>query len=946
MDAFFGQVAKAFAGSIGLAPDWTMAVDESAEELAMRTVNAMLEATDKRSISAALWTFRRGTVSSVLEALLQLAAKFSMMPDDAGASASFAEPAVRRWTSDEVRPVLRLLGGTGWVPRTRTGKPDGRWQRASEKLAASLQPGTDVTSLLAQTLGQRALDGGEYYGSSVPAELCVPLTPLLECAREALRERHRARERAFHWLAAHYARRRKEANFASGAYTFGDVAAMVTAAAVNCDDLYFRLGTRYAHVLFDEFQDTSRLQFRFFQPVVEEIGATGGEVLIVGDEKQAIYGWRGGDRELMHAPLADLEKRIGAGEGRVLSESFRSSPAVLDAVNRTFSALRGPWLAEDASDAGVLVAAGREWAAAFPQHRAAERARRLRGRVRLFECTVTNEDGAEEREQLLIQQAVALVGEHLREDPDREIALLLRRNRLMPALIVALRGAHPDLNVSGEGGNPLTDSRAVEIILALLTWLDHPGHSAALHLVQTSALAAAFCFPQGEDGGRSMFAFARDLRRALMERGFAEVLRGWLRHESFARECSDHDRQRLAQLVDVACEFDARGPVRLSEFVAHVRARRVERPGGSRLRVMTVHASKGLEFETIILLDMDSQPGGRGDDFLPDADGTLRLIPSKTDAPLMGLDALVERNTRDGFMDELSVLYVAMTRAKSFLDIVLNAGSKRPSAALLRAALKPDSARVVASHEGSSVRENDSTQGDSTPDEISRDPGIAVSSAGVGKAAPIPEPHTRTVYVTPSGAGEAGVIAISSILSPSDRTAMRRGELIHAWLEQVCWLGEEEPPVEVWVGAALAEADAPPRREIERWAGALHREMHTPGTGLHRVFTRPAAAAGESIELWRERRFAVVREAAGRSELMNGSFDRVHLWRDSKGRAIRAAIHDFKTDAWSTPEERAAIEAKYAPQLESYRSALTLLVPELPAGTITAALVFVSAQGG
>ena len=52
---------------------------------------------------------------------------------------------------------------------------------------------------------------------------------------------------------------------------------------------------------------------------------------------------------------------------------------------------------------------------------------------------------------------------------------------------------------------------------------------------------------------------------------------------------------------------------------------------------------------------------------------------------------------------------------------------------------------------------------------------------------------------------------------------------------------------------------------------------------------------------------------------------------------------DFKTDRSSSPEERAAIEKRYAPQLEAYRSALLLLCPELNESAVTASLVSVNA---
>jgi ATP-dependent exoDNAse (exonuclease V) beta subunit len=946
MDAFFGQIAKAFSSDLGFAPDWTMAVNEAEADLLRRTLHALLNATDHRSLGAALWTFRRGVVSSMLDALRDLAPEFSAAKQDGEVVAEFTEPAPRRWSGAEITGASHVLAArTAWIPRNKSDrKPPKAWETALDKIAEALQPGAEAIPLIEITLAQRILFGGDFQRHPIPPELRDALRPLIERASEAMRHRHLAREDALRWLGAHYSRHRRAANFSGGSYTFSDVAAMVTAAALDCSDLYFRIGTRYEHVLFDEFQDTSRLQFRFFQPIVEEIGSTGGEVLIVGDEKQAIYGWRGSDRALMHAPLRELGARIGDGGEKTLDESYRSSPAVLGAVNRTFTRLRKPWLDEDVKDRPALETAGNEWAATFPEHRAAKVVRNLQGRVRVLKVANEPDGDTESHKQALVAKALELVGAHLAEDSQRKIAVLLRKNSLMPRLIASLRSAHPDVDVSGEGGNPLTDSRAVEVILGVLTWLDHPGNTAAHHLVTHSPLAVVFGFSGiGETAHSEAASLARELRHRIMERGYATVLREWLRHPAFPAACSDHDLQRCEQLLEVAREFDTGGPGRISEFVAHVRARRIERPGGSGVRVMTIHASKGLEFEAVILVDIDARPGGHGTPILHNPDGTFHIVPSKEQAPLMGLDDLVQRNLREDFMEELSVLYVAMTRARSFLDIVLRAEAKVPVAALLRAALLPVGEDGIAEEfAGVSFRASQETRGTTNDATYDGDPGMAAEAPP--ESAPLASAFGRTVHITPSGADERTTVNVARILSPTNRAAMRRGELIHEWLRQIAWFEDGLPETETWIASAAETAPEVDRRDITRWAHGLVKEVRSADTALHRTFSRPAAAPGEVIELWRERRFAVVREFGGRNDVVSGSFDRVTLWRDAQGRAVRAQITDFKTDRFDSPQERAQIEARYAAQLDAYRHALCLLCPELKARDVKASLAFVRAE--
>jgi hypothetical protein len=292
-------------------------------------------------------------------------------------------------------------------------------------------------------------------------------------------------------------------------------------------------------------------------------------------------------------------------------------------------------------------------------------------------------------------------------------------------------------------------------------------------------------------------------------------------------------------------------------------------------------------------------------------------------------------------MEELSVLYVAMTRARSFLDIVLRDAAKVPVASLLHAALLPVGGDgVTESFAATAACPPAAEQGAHHATTTQRDPGMAGGLPAEDE--PLLSAFGRTVHVTPSGAGHSGNVSIARILSSTNRAAMRRGEIIHSWLREVSYIEDGLPDAGDWVSAAT-EADRDiDRREVARWASGLLEDACRTGSELHRALSLPVTAAGESVELWRERRFVVTREAGGRNEVMNGSFDRVVIRRDPAGRAIQAGIVDFKTDGFGSREEREALVERYRPQLESYRAALGILLPSLRPEDITASLVFVA----
>lgn len=102
--------------------------------------------------------------------------------------------------------------------------------------------------------------------------------------------------------------------------------------------VYEKMGSFYDHFLIDEFQDTSTLQWQNFKPLIENSLAEGHENLVVGDVKQSIYRWRGGDWRLL---LKGLKEDIPSPfyHEQALSHNFRSKPNIIDFNNDLFTAM-------------------------------------------------------------------------------------------------------------------------------------------------------------------------------------------------------------------------------------------------------------------------------------------------------------------------------------------------------------------------------------------------------------------------------------------------------------------------------------------------------------------------------------------------------------------------------------------------------------------------------
>ncbi len=101
--------------------------------------------------------------------------------------------------------------------------------------------------------------------------------------------------------------------------------------------IYEKVGTYFHHYLMDEFQDTSNLQWKNFIPLLREAWDQGNANLIVGDVKQSIYRFRGGDLELLQHEVAN---EFGADriDWQVLNRNYRSEEAIVTFNNTFFAA--------------------------------------------------------------------------------------------------------------------------------------------------------------------------------------------------------------------------------------------------------------------------------------------------------------------------------------------------------------------------------------------------------------------------------------------------------------------------------------------------------------------------------------------------------------------------------------------------------------------------------
>ncbi len=948
LDAFFARLAQLYAPELALAPDWRIASPVEIERGKSEALSRALGERESEEWIALLREIERRPASrSVHEVLLQVVqdahGSFLESGEDAWASIEGPKP----FDEEESAAFLRELANVP-VPLTQQRKPRVKWANALRESIASFER-REWEELFGKGLGKKVLAGeAEFDGVTIGPELEAIFARALRHAASQLAARIDRQNRATWRLLERLDHSWRALQTERGLYRFDDLPRLLAesrggvASRERLTELAWRLDARIDHLLLDEFQDTAPAQWRILAPLAEELAADGTgarSFFAVGDSKQSIYGWRGAEPRLLNELAASLNV-----EPERMSLSRRSSSVVISAVNQVFETLDQNPVFDAKPDDRPIAAAWREQ---FDQHATAKT--ELAGAVRIFSVAFEDGDDAPTKQLRALERAVELAVEHRARAPRASIAILLRRNRSLPFVVHRLKQA--GLVASGEGGSPLTDSSSVQAALSLLHLCDHPSDTAARFHVETSPFASVLGLDRKLDDVQ-IASFARERRRELLEKGYAALLERL--RPALEKNASEFERHRFAQLIELAIAWETEQGLRPSDFVERVRSERVEDTSRALVQVMTVHAAKGLEFDVVILAELEREWGKLEDRFLwrrrdrdpraelsivtRNANGAVRSILARSGFPLL---EELHREARDrSIRDELSTLYVAMTRAIHALDVVLveRGSSVRFTAAeILRAAFDvpaPDETALAWTVPGSDASW-ESKFAELSKSEETETPGTRVRRAIEFRRAAAPRELART---SPSRLEQSFGASIE-LVDAQRRVARLRGSRFHAWFEAIEWLADFAASDDELVqlarrrgfGGEGLEADVDDFRA--RLAGSVVANL------LGR-----ARYSGE-LEVWRERRFQRVLTSDSRSrELMTGAFDRVVISR-AAGRAVAAEIIDFKSDALADGGDESVARAtdRHRPQLAAYRAALAAML-ELEPAKIRTTLFFVEAD--
>ncbi len=910
MDQFFGRIARAFPFELGLGREFQM-MDEAAQEEGRRRVldeffhvvtespqglaqfvELLRQQSRNRSGQSVLQTIERAAASlhaSYLETppglvwgdadtIWPQGSAVLAAPSVKDAAANFWEEAVV--TNPNLGTEARAQWDV-WLDLACAHRPPRRMDPALEKFATDKL----VNAKLDKKSGELYVPVGNKGENRLYLRGCLP--DLREALRLALVklevEAKLAESRALHSIVGHYEEVYHAAVRETGALTFADIA-MLLAEETDAPwrrDLDYRLDGRHDHWLLDEFQDTSRTQWKIMEPLADEIiQDTSGvrSFFYVGDTKQAIYGWRGGDARLFweirdrynHGPS-------GAVQVDTLEISHRSDASIVSAVE---AVLNPATVAAQAGEFRFAPAVVDAWKRAWVEHR--PRPGAAEGYAEFKIVSVEAEDGNDTTGDALARGVLETI-RHV--DPigrGLECAILVRTRDELARYVALLKGE--GIPVAAEGKiNPCLATHLGVALLSLAKFVACPSD-----VISRAYLAAS---PLGASLGADDDSFRLELMTAATARGFAPTFRDFVTHAGAGGGISMKDADAfLAAAADYDASRTEAGDWRsFIKFIEHRTLEENETPGA--IRVMTIHNSKGLGVDMVILPEL----GGKAMSEFRDSSGVVlhrfaggevswgMSLPRKEFCeadPTLG--AAREEIRAQQTYEALCVLYVAMTRAKHALYCFAVRGRNDKNAGNWLGRTFPPVA-------------------DEKDVRFIGDPhwfeGYALAPSEILEPLSGPltlESNRLPDAVSPSRAG-ASKFSSADLLGAGQKR--RLGIEVHELLARVEWL--DAVPSDL-----LDHASAEARKIV--------------GNFLSTVAARTVLGQPDKpVTLWRERAFDVLIDG----QVVSGIFDRVCVRLGADAQPLGADIFDFKLAAPGP-----ALNRRHEGQLAIYRQAAASLL--------------------
>ena len=491
----------------------------------------------------------------------------------------------------------------------------------------------------------------------------------------------------------------RELNDEANRFLLSDTQQLLHALISDSDSpfIFEKIGTQLEHVMIDEFQDTSTVQWQNFKVLLEEcMSHRDTENLIVGDVKQSIYRWRSGDWRLLNAIDQQFSHAEARMEVKPLSTNYRSERNIIAFNNAFFTEAarqeyeqqleKNPAGAEQLRHAYADVA--QQWRTGAEP-------------VGNISVHLLPDDDYQEQTLQLVADTVSRL--HEQGTPLSDIASLVRTNRNIPVIAEYFALHLPDIPIVSDEAFRLDASAAVTLLVQALHLLTHPddllAKATVAKLYQRAVLGRSVTdsdiflkgLPLDDFLPEAFIRHTAELLQLplyeLVER-LSNVFQLSLLDDQSAYLCAFYDQ--LNQFTqDDSTDIDAF----VREWDETISSKTIQGDSTHGVRILSIHKSKGLEFRHVVIPFCDwrlelpdvlwCKPQEAPFDALPLA--PVDYSEKQLQGTIYEHDYLVEhlQNT----VDNLNLLYVAFTRAVSSLTVIGQRGAKASRSALIERVL-------------------------------------------------------------------------------------------------------------------------------------------------------------------------------------------------------------------------------------------------------------------
>ena len=452
--------------------------------------------------------------------------------------------------------------------------------------------------------------------------------------------------------------------------------------------IFEKIGTQLEHVMIDEFQDTSTVQWQNFRVLLlETMSHRDSENLIVGDVKQSIYRWRSGDWRLLN----DIEQQFPKEmiQTAPLTTNRRSDRHIIEFNNAFFTeAARLEYeKLKEQPQADQLQRAYNKVTQQIPDNKPKT------GFVRIE--LLTNKDYQQQTLERLDSTIEELMAQGI---PQQKMAILVRTNSYIPIIANFFAEHRPEISIVSDEAFRLDASQPVNIIINALRLINNPKDEIARAYL-TKTCTNIFPSKQQPCDEHSSKQQLTDLLQTYIKKPSLALYE--LVEQLFADFHLDHFDSQTAYVCafyDQLRQYTTDNPATINDFLRlwdnELCAKTIQSDVTDGIRIISIHKSKGLEFDYVVCPFCDWQ--------LEKTGNILWCQPSEepfNDLPLAPIDygqkgmvgTIYENDYQQehlqNVVDNLNLLYVAFTRARSALLVIGKRGAKNSRSEIIEQTL-------------------------------------------------------------------------------------------------------------------------------------------------------------------------------------------------------------------------------------------------------------------